>query len=224
MAKRKVESQIANLIHLTFDHWKSRIDPSSLHAGSMQHIVGKILTKATTLFQTSSQLKVWTQSYGALKSRESQLWEFRDSHLGVPKQNAIWMWASWRGTKYTIRGKVVTSPKFGPWWILWIRICSWLILTPKLFQLCTNQLVVWFCPCEWISCLSFFLVPSRSSSTPLYPQNVMSQKMCFRFVALSLFSFQIHIWVYQRAWGRISCGLCFLLEKIFNHMNGTNIL
>jgi len=23
--------------------------------------------------------------------------------------------------------------------------CSWLILTPKVFQLCTNQLVVWFC-------------------------------------------------------------------------------
>ncbi len=27
-------------------------------------------------------------------------------------------------------------------------------------------------------CLSFFLVPSRSSSTPLYPQNVASQKTC----------------------------------------------
>jgi hypothetical protein len=45
-------------------------------------------------------------------------WDF---HLGVPKQNAIWMWASWRGTKYTIRGKVVASPKFGLWWILCVR-------------------------------------------------------------------------------------------------------
>jgi hypothetical protein len=32
------------------------------------------------------------QSYGAAKSRESQLWQFRDSHLRVLRQNAIWMW------------------------------------------------------------------------------------------------------------------------------------
>jgi hypothetical protein len=42
------------------------------------------------------------------KSRESQLWEFSDSHLGVSGQNVIWMWASWRDTEYTIRGKVMT--------------------------------------------------------------------------------------------------------------------
>jgi hypothetical protein len=32
-------------------------------------------------------------------------------NLGVLGQNAIWMWALWRGTKYTIRGKVVASPQ-----------------------------------------------------------------------------------------------------------------
>jgi hypothetical protein len=41
---------------------------------------------------------------------------------GLSRQKAIWMWASWRGTKYTIRGKVVASPKFGPWWVLWVRV------------------------------------------------------------------------------------------------------
>jgi len=35
--------------------------------------------------------------------------------LGVPGQNAIWMWALWRGIEYTIRGKVVASPKSRPW-------------------------------------------------------------------------------------------------------------
>jgi len=35
--------------------------------------------------------------------------------FGNPEQNAIWMWALWRGTKYTIRGKVMASPKSGPW-------------------------------------------------------------------------------------------------------------
>ncbi len=52
--------------------------------------------------------KLW-----AHKVVESQLWEFRDSHLGGPKQNVIWMWALWKGTKYTIRGKVVDSPSPG---------------------------------------------------------------------------------------------------------------
>jgi hypothetical protein len=31
--------------------------------------------------------------------------------LVISRQNAIWMWASWRGTKFTIRRKVVASPK-----------------------------------------------------------------------------------------------------------------
>jgi len=35
--------------------------------------------------------------------------------LGVSGQKAIWMWAPWRGAEYTIRGKVVASPKSGPW-------------------------------------------------------------------------------------------------------------
>jgi hypothetical protein len=56
---------------------------------------------------------------------------FGTPHLRVPRQNVIWMWASWRGTEYTIRGKVAASPKFGPWWVLWVRICQWLVLTPK---------------------------------------------------------------------------------------------
>jgi hypothetical protein len=61
-----------------------------------------------------------------------------------PGQNAIWMWPLWRGIEYTIRGKVVASPKFGSWWVLWVRVCPWLILAPKVLKLCTNQLFVWF--------------------------------------------------------------------------------
>jgi hypothetical protein len=109
---------------------------------------------------------------------------------GVPTLGIMRLWEFWdkmpfgcgphgEGTKYTIRGKVMASPKSGLWWVLWVRVCPWLVLTPKVFQLCTNQLVVWFCasPHEWL-CLSFFLVPSWSSSTPLYPQSVASQGTC----------------------------------------------
>jgi hypothetical protein len=45
------------------------------------------------------------------------------------------------------KGKVVASPKFELWWVLWvlwIRVCSWFVRAPKAFKLCTNQLVVWF--------------------------------------------------------------------------------
>jgi hypothetical protein len=85
-------------------------------------------------------LEVYTQSCGAPKSWESQFWEFRDSHLKVLGQNAIWMWALWRGTKYNLKGKVMASFKFGPWWVLWIQVCPWLILAPKVLELWIDQL------------------------------------------------------------------------------------
>jgi len=42
--------------------------------------------------------------------------------LGSLETNAIWMWASWRGIEYTIKGKVVAPPKFGSWWVLWVQV------------------------------------------------------------------------------------------------------
>jgi hypothetical protein len=43
-----------------------------------------------------------------------------------------------------LKGKVVASPKFELWWVLWVWGCLWFVLTPKVLKLCTNQLVVWF--------------------------------------------------------------------------------
>jgi hypothetical protein len=48
--------------------------------------------------------------------------QFRDSNLEVPGKRAIWMQPLPRVAKYTIRGKVVASPKSGPWWILCVRV------------------------------------------------------------------------------------------------------
>jgi hypothetical protein len=42
-------------------------------------------------------------------------WESRDKKV-------IWMWPPWKGTEYTIRGKVVASPKSGLWWVLCVRV------------------------------------------------------------------------------------------------------
>jgi hypothetical protein len=158
MAQKRVGNQIGNLIS---DHYKSRITLISLRLGDVLHTVGNFLTRATILLP-SSQSKVYTQSYGPLKLQESQLWEFWDSHLGVPRQNDIWVLVPWPGTKYNTRGKVVASPKSEPWWVLWIRVCPCLILAPKMLQPCSNQLVVWFvevCVSDWLLVILPSLIP-----------------------------------------------------------------
>ncbi len=137
------------------------------------------------------QSQVCTWSYGLAKLQESQLWEFRDSHLGVQGQKSIWMRALRRGAEYyIIWGKVVASPRFGPWWVLWVQGRPWLILTPKVLWQNTNKLVGLSCAgsCGWIVCLSFFLIPSRSSSMPLYPSKCLEPGKVPRLLALQLFT------------------------------------
>ncbi len=189
----------------------------------MWHIVGKLSTRATTFLQTSLQLKVCTRSYAPLKLRESQLWEFRNSHLGVAGQNVIWMWPPWRGIEYIIRGKVVVSPKSGAWWVLWVRGCPWLVLAPKMFQLCTNHLVLVLCKFAWvIEACKFFLIPSRSFSKPLYPFKVLWTRECAPTPYSSIvFSLDSHLSP-SRSWKRIKLNLVakslkhWLLTKLVN--------
>jgi hypothetical protein len=177
MTKRKAESQTGNL---TPDHKKSRIDPTPLHAGGVWHAVGMLSTRATTSVETLAWSEVYTRSYSPTKLRD-----FQPPHMGVLGQKTIQMPLPQGGAEYTIWGKVVASPESRPWWVLWIRGrpwwvlwvrgCPWLVLAPKVFQPCANQLVCWFFVglCEWVNYLSLFLVPSRSSSTPLYPSKVL---------------------------------------------------
>ncbi len=76
--------------------------------------------------------------------------------------------------------------------------CPWLVLAPKVFQLFTNHLALVLCRSVWVDkpC-QFFLVPSRSSSTPFYPSKVLWAKerastpysfiiFCLRFAFESL--------------------------------------
>jgi hypothetical protein len=53
------------------------------------------------------------QSYQPPKSWEFQLWEFWDSHLGVPGQKCHLDVGPWPSIEYIIRGKVVASPNLG---------------------------------------------------------------------------------------------------------------
>ncbi len=55
--------------------------------------------------------------------------------------------------------------------------CLWLVLAPKVLQLCTNHLVLVFCRFVWVvEAFQFFLVSSWSSNMPFYPSKVLWAK------------------------------------------------
>jgi hypothetical protein len=58
---------------------------------------------------------------------KSQLWEFRDSHLGILRQKTISMWPSWRGAKYIIRRESGGFPQI---WAV-VNLVSLRLLVPR---------------------------------------------------------------------------------------------
>jgi hypothetical protein len=70
--------------------------------------------------------------------------------------------------------------------------CPWLVLTPRVLQLCTNHFVWIVCKPMWVTkACQLFLVPSRSSNTPLYPSKCCElgsvlQLLLFRYFLLGL--------------------------------------
>jgi hypothetical protein len=82
MVKRKDGSQIGSLIP---DDKKSKIDQMSLRAGGTRHVVGKLLTKATTSLHThsdrwSTQEIIVPQSCASsnLEDFEIPIWESQE--------------------------------------------------------------------------------------------------------------------------------------------------
>jgi len=167
MAKRRAGSQIANL---TPDQKKSGIDLVYLALDNVKHNVGKLSTRATTLLETAPRFEVCSQSYGAPKSRESRLARFRDSHLGVPGEKSHLDVGPVERCRVYYKGEGGGFPQVWAIVSLLCSCCPWLVLAPKVFQLCTNHLVWIVCMHVWVSeACQLFLVPSQSSNTPLYP-------------------------------------------------------
>jgi hypothetical protein len=80
---------------------------------------------------------------------------FEIPNLWILGQIEIWVQTIWLNIENTIRGKVMVSPKSKPWWILWVRVCPWLVHAPKVLKLRTNQLVVCFVHIRvnnWLTC------------------------------------------------------------------------
>jgi len=207
MAKRRVRSHIANL---TPDNKKSGIDPIYLLVGGVRHTVGKLSMRATTLLQTTSQFEVCAQSYGAPKSQESHLARFRDSHSGVPGEKSHLDVGSMASHIVYYKGEGGGFPQVRAMVNLVCPCCPWLVLALKVLQLCTNHFVWVVCRLVWVSeACQFFLVPFRSSNTPLYPSKCCELGNVPRLFPLPLCSTLTHIWIFR---GVESASYCHLVQ------------
>jgi len=141
------------------------------------------------------------QSYGAPKSRESwesRLARFRDSHAGVPGEKSHLDVGPVERCRVYYNGQGGGFPQVRAVVSLVCSCCPWLILAPKVLQLCTNHLVWVGCRPVWVSeACQLFLVPSRSSNTPLYPSKCYELGNMPRLFPLPLFCTWTHFWVLQ---------------------------
>jgi hypothetical protein len=137
MAKRRVESQTANLTSdWQFDSWSLKVKnpPDFLACRWCAAYCRKDLDKGYNFALDLISIRGLHTKIWAPKVVGSQFREFRDSNLGVSGQNDIWVLALWPGLKNTIRGKVLDSPKSGLWWVLSICVCSSFVCAPKMPQ------------------------------------------------------------------------------------------
>jgi hypothetical protein len=162
----------------------------------VQHTIKKFSTRTTTFLETAHRLEVYSQSYGAPKSRESSLAQFRDSHSGVLGEKSHLDVGSMASHKVYYKGEGGGFPQVQTVVNFVCSCCLWLVLTPKVLQLCTNHLVWVVCRLVWVNeACQLFLVPSQNSNTPFYPSKCCELNSGPRLFLLLLCSIWTHIWV-----------------------------
>jgi hypothetical protein len=166
---------------------KSGIDPIYLAAGGVLHTVGKLSTRATTLLQTTSRSEVFLQSYGAPKSQESHLARFRDLHSGVSGEKNHLDVAFVASHRVYYKGEGGGFPQVRAVVSLVCPCYLWLVLAPRVLQLCTNHFVWVVCKPVWVSeACQLFPIPSPSSNTPFYPLKCCELGSVSRLLSLPL--------------------------------------
>ncbi len=117
----------------------------------MPHIFRKLLMKGTKFLYTLLQAEVYKKCNKRPKWWESQFQEFRDSQLGSPKKNDIWVQPLWLVIENIIRGKVVASPSsnhdesYKSVYTCGLSVhqkCSNYTLTNLLFDLCRSIWII----------------------------------------------------------------------------------
>jgi hypothetical protein len=102
MVKRRVESQTSSL---TPDHKKLGISPIPACAGGVRYTVKKLLRRATSFLQTSSQSKVEIRSYECPKPWDGIISRL---HFGSPGEKVPFGWKCDGETQIILYG--------GRWW------------------------------------------------------------------------------------------------------------
>jgi hypothetical protein len=137
-----------------------------MRADGVQHTVGKLSTRATI---RGLHAKLWRPkvtgipTLAILRLPLGSLWT--KSHLDVGPVGSHRIYYKGEGGGFPQVRAVMSLVSLN---------CPWLVLAPKVLQLCTNHFVLVLCRPVWVSkACQFFLVPSQSSSTPLYPSKML---------------------------------------------------
>jgi hypothetical protein len=93
------------------------------------------------LLHTAFRSKVCSQSYGAPKSRKSQLTQFRDSHLGVEREKSHLDVGFLANHRVYYKGEGGGFPQVWAVVSLMCSCCPWFVLAPRVLQLCNNHFV-----------------------------------------------------------------------------------
>jgi hypothetical protein len=111
---------------------------------------------------------------------------FWDSHARIPREKSHLDVGPVERCRIYYKGEGGGFPQVRAVVSLVCPCCPWLVVTPKVFQLCTNHFVWGVCRPVWVSeACQLFLIPSWSSNTPLYPS-----KCCELWSVPRLFPFQ----------------------------------
>jgi hypothetical protein len=115
--------------------------------------------------------------------------------LGSPEKKSHLDVASVESCRIYYKGEGGGFPQVRAMMSLVCPCCPWLILAPKVLQLCTNHFVWVVCRPVWVSeACQLFLVPSRSSNMPFYPSKCCELRNVLRLFFLPLLSTWAHIW------------------------------
>ncbi len=171
----------------------------------MWYTIGKISTRATNFFKTSSQSKVCTRSYAPPKVVRVPVGGISGLPLGSYGTKSHLDVIPMERRKVYYKGKGGGFPYVQAVVSLVNRSSSWFVLAPKVLQLHTNHLVLVLCRFVWaVEACQFFLVPSWNSNMPLYPFKVLRAKEhALTPYSSVVFSLNSHLSP-SRSWERVS--------------------
>jgi hypothetical protein len=184
MAKRRVEVKLV----VWFPTTKSREPTRFTYLHTVCNYYWKALDEsynfASDLISIEGLLaKLWGSKVTGIPT-----WAISGLSLGSPKTKSHLDVSSVASHRIYYKGEGGDFPQVRALVSLVCPCCPWLVLTPKVLQLCTNHIVLVLCRPVWVNeACQLFLVPCRSSNTPLYPLKCCELGSVLRVLPLPLF-------------------------------------